>query len=129
MEAHPTRTFGLKARKRERVRCSSLVDWPVYLSEANLSEANLNEADLSGRNLSGAILVGANLVVAKLIGADLIGANLSGANLTVADLSDARDEARAIASTPQYEDACRRRKRLRCCLLTTSEFSGSLACV
>ena len=24
------RTFGLKARKRERVRCSSLVDWPVY---------------------------------------------------------------------------------------------------
>jgi hypothetical protein len=23
-------TLGLKARKRERVRCSSLVDWPVY---------------------------------------------------------------------------------------------------
>ena len=27
---HPARTLGLKARKRERVRCSSLVDWPVY---------------------------------------------------------------------------------------------------
>ena len=30
MEAHPARTFGEEARKRERVRCSSLVDWPVY---------------------------------------------------------------------------------------------------
>ena len=30
IEAHPARTLGLKARKRERVRCSSLVDWPVY---------------------------------------------------------------------------------------------------
>ena len=27
--AHPARTLGLK--ERERVRCSSLVDWPVYL--------------------------------------------------------------------------------------------------
>ena len=26
----PSRTFGEEARKRERVRCSSLVDWPVY---------------------------------------------------------------------------------------------------
>jgi hypothetical protein len=30
MEAHPARTLGLKARKRERVRRLSLVDWPVY---------------------------------------------------------------------------------------------------
>ena len=30
MKAHPARTLGLNARKRERVRCSSLVDWPVY---------------------------------------------------------------------------------------------------
>ena len=30
IETHPARTLGLKARKRERVRCSSLVDWPVY---------------------------------------------------------------------------------------------------
>jgi hypothetical protein len=29
-EAHPARTVGLKARKPERVRCSLLVDWPVY---------------------------------------------------------------------------------------------------
>ena len=30
LSAHPARTLRLKARKRERVRCSSLVDWPVY---------------------------------------------------------------------------------------------------
>ena len=30
MEAHPARTFWEEARKRERVRCSSLIDWPVY---------------------------------------------------------------------------------------------------
>ena len=30
MEPHPARTFGEEARKRERVRCSSLVDWQVY---------------------------------------------------------------------------------------------------
>ena len=30
MEAHPARTFEEEARKRERVRCSSLVDWLVY---------------------------------------------------------------------------------------------------
>ena len=30
MQAHPARTFEEEARKRERVRCSSLVDWPVY---------------------------------------------------------------------------------------------------
>jgi hypothetical protein len=30
MEGHPGRTFGWNTRKRERVRCSSLVDWPVY---------------------------------------------------------------------------------------------------
>ena len=29
-DTHPARTFGLKARKLERVRCSSLLDWPVY---------------------------------------------------------------------------------------------------
>jgi hypothetical protein len=29
MEAHPARTLE-EARKREPVRCSSLVDWPVY---------------------------------------------------------------------------------------------------
>jgi hypothetical protein len=30
--AHPARTLWFEARKRERerVRCSSLVDWPVY---------------------------------------------------------------------------------------------------
>src|SRR5271155_5765259 len=26
-ETHPARTLGLEARKREQVRCSSLVDW------------------------------------------------------------------------------------------------------
>ena len=26
----PARTFGEEARKLERVRCSSLVNWPVY---------------------------------------------------------------------------------------------------
>jgi hypothetical protein len=30
MESHPARTFGEEARKLERVRCSSLVDRPVY---------------------------------------------------------------------------------------------------
>ena len=30
MEAHPARTLGWNTRKRERVRCSSLIDWPVY---------------------------------------------------------------------------------------------------
>ena len=30
MEAHPARTLGWNTRKLERVRCSSLVDWPVY---------------------------------------------------------------------------------------------------
>src|SRR5271155_633308 len=32
MEARPARTLGMKARKRkrERVRRSSLIDWPVY---------------------------------------------------------------------------------------------------
>jgi hypothetical protein len=30
MEAHPARTLGWDTRKLERVRCSSLVDWPVY---------------------------------------------------------------------------------------------------
>ena len=30
MEAHPARTFWCEARKLERVRCSSLIDWPVY---------------------------------------------------------------------------------------------------
>jgi hypothetical protein len=31
IEAHPARTFDVKARKRERVRCSLRIDWPVYL--------------------------------------------------------------------------------------------------
>jgi hypothetical protein len=30
MTAHLARTLGLNTRKRERVRCSSLIDWPVY---------------------------------------------------------------------------------------------------
>jgi hypothetical protein len=30
MEAHPARTLRGDTRKRERVRCSPLVDWPVY---------------------------------------------------------------------------------------------------
>jgi hypothetical protein len=29
-ETLPVRALGLEARKRARVRCSSLVDWPVY---------------------------------------------------------------------------------------------------
>jgi hypothetical protein len=40
MEAHPARTLGLKARKRERVRCSSLVDWPVYPRLAHTMRAS-----------------------------------------------------------------------------------------
>jgi hypothetical protein len=34
------RTLGLKARKRERVRCSSLVDWPVYPRLAHTMRAS-----------------------------------------------------------------------------------------
>ena len=29
-QAHPARTLGSKARKRKRLRCSSLVDWPGH---------------------------------------------------------------------------------------------------
>ena len=34
------RTLGLKARKRARVRCSSLVDWPVYPRLAHTMRAS-----------------------------------------------------------------------------------------
>ena len=40
MESAPARTFWCEARKRERVRCSSLVDWPVYPRLAHTMRAS-----------------------------------------------------------------------------------------
>jgi hypothetical protein len=39
MRSAPCSHLGVKARKRERVRCSSLVDWPVYLRLRRTKEA------------------------------------------------------------------------------------------
>ena len=38
--AHPARTFCLRERKLELVRCSSLVDWPMYPRLAHTMEAS-----------------------------------------------------------------------------------------
>ena len=48
MEAHPARTFVEEARKRERVRCSSLFDWPVYPRLGHTMRAS-NEAQCGSR--------------------------------------------------------------------------------
>ena len=77
MGAHPARTFGEEARKLERVRCSSLIDWPVYprlahtMRPSNDAQRGMTRVGAGGAKLwSGETLGLGRMVISRISGTD-----------------------------------------------------------